>query len=139
MKARRFIETASRPEMGERDPGVTRIPKDRRNRAESENEQEQIKIRPAKFTAQAADEQEHEQNGYQLEGVGKLAEKSETDEQAGQRPPPGKIRRAFERQPERVERRHPEKDRERIDRQHEAAEIEDGRDIERDHGPEAGQ
>ena len=71
--------------------------------------------------------------------VGKLAEKSEANEQTGQWPPPGKARCAFERQPERVKRCHPEKDRKRIDRQNETAEIEDRRDIERDHGPKAGE
>ena len=124
--------------MRQGDPGVVRIPNDRRNRAESENEQEQIKIGPPKFPTQSRQE-EDKNDRDQLERVGELAEKSEADEEPGERPPPGKERAAFERKPEAVERRYPEENRERIDRQDEAAEIEDRRDIQRDHRPETGQ
>jgi hypothetical protein len=92
MKARYFVETAARLEVGQRDPGVARIPNNRRDRAKTKNQQEQIKIRPAKFAAQAPDENEHEQNRYQFDCIGKFAEKSEADEQTGQWPPPGKVR-----------------------------------------------
>ena len=66
MKARYFVETAARLEVGKRDPGVARIPNNRRNRAKTKNQQEQIKIRPAKFATQARDENEHEENRYQV-------------------------------------------------------------------------
>src|SRR4029077_3653319 len=70
MKARYFVETAARLEVGQRDPGVARIPNNRRDRAKTENQKEQIKIRPAKFAAQAPDENEHEQNRYQFDCIG---------------------------------------------------------------------
>lgn len=49
MKTGRFVEAAALFEMLQGDPGVVRIPNDRRNRTEGENEQEQIQVGPQKF------------------------------------------------------------------------------------------
>ncbi len=139
MKAGRVIEAAPRLEMRERDPGVLGIPNERRNGAERADEKEQIKTRPHKFAAQLPGEKEDQQNREQLECVGEFAEKAKADEQPGERPPPGKPGAPLEGEPEGVKRRYPEENRERIDRQDEAAEIENGGDIKRDHSPEAGE
>ena len=52
--------------------------------------------------------------------------------------PERKLRALFNREPEGEHRRHPKEDRERIDRHDERADVENRRDIERDHRPKAG-
>ena len=139
MKTGRFVEAAARFEMRERDPGVLRIPNDRRNGAEGENERGANKGSAAEIRDAIRGRRRTSKNRDQLERVGEFAEKPKADEQPGERPPPGKERAPLERKPEGVERRHPEENRERIDRHDEAAEIENRRHVQRDDSPETGE
>ena len=54
METGRVLEAAAGSEVREGDPGVLRIPDDRRNRAEREDEEEEVKIWPNEFATQAA-------------------------------------------------------------------------------------
>src|SRR5476649_1330558 len=110
--------------MRQRDPGVLRVPDDRRQRAKREDGEEKIEAGSPEFPAQSRNECKDEHDGDELESVGVLAKKSDPNQQTRDRPEPGKIRAALESQPERVYGCHPEENRERIDCHEEIADVE---------------
>src|SRR5207245_1217654 len=135
-KANIFGKTAARAQVAQCDPGVLRIPDNRRKRADNENREQPIQTRSFEFLSQPRGKREHEQHANDLKRVRITTQKSETDQQSGQRPPKRKLRTFFSGEPEGKHCRHPKEDRQRIRRDYERTDVENGRDIERDHGPE---
>src|SRR3984893_5291050 len=123
--------------MRQGDPGVLRIPDDRRQGADCEGGEEKIEAGPLEFAAEPRDERKHEHDGNKLKSVREFAEESEAGEQTGRRPEPGKLRTALESQPESEHRGCPKEDRERIDRHEEIADVENRTRVEREHRPES--
>src|ERR1700720_1928868 len=81
-----FSETAARAQMQERDPGVLRVPDDRRNGAECKEPNQGVQTRSFEFLPKARHKSKHKQHRDDLECVRVSAKKSETNEQPGQRP-----------------------------------------------------
>src|SRR5438552_7600492 len=124
--------------MGQRDPGMLRVPDDRWQSADREGREERIEAGLLEFPAQSRDEGENEPDGDELESIRVFTKESKADKQTRHRPEPGKIRTALQGQPERAHGRRPEKDRERIDRHEDIAEVEKRDRVEREHRPKSG-
>ena len=69
--------------MHRRDPGMLRVPDDRRDRANHEDPEQPIKPRTLKLLTQPRREGEYQQNTDDFECVGESAEKSQTNQQSG--------------------------------------------------------
>ena len=112
--------------MRQRDPGVLRVPDDRRDRAERETPSSGIKSGPLEFPAQPRNQREHEHDGDQLKCVRVFAEKSEADraDRSAARTSENRGLRSSASQNVNMA-ADPKKDRERIDRHDETADVED--------------
>src|ERR1700680_2407708 len=125
-KGESFLETAPRTQMRECDPGVLRIPKDGRDRADNEYCDENIQSGAFEFWSQTRSKRDDEQDRDQFQRIGVFAEKTETDEQSGQRPVKRKARTFLGGKPKGEHGRHPKEDRQRIDGHDERTDVEDG-------------
>src|SRR5437588_13002563 len=94
------IERAARTQMTDRGPHAVRVPNDRRNGADREDDEQQIQRGPTEFTTVARHKCEHRDDRDELKCVRVFAKETEPDEQAGEGPPPRKFRAALERTPE---------------------------------------
>src|SRR5438477_1785819 len=121
--------------MSERDPSMLRVPGDRRDRAKRENSEQPVQTWSLEFLPQPRRKDENEKHTDDFKGVRKSTQKSETDQQASQRPPKRKTQALFNREPKRKHRCDPKEDRQRIGGHHKRADIEYRRNVERDHGP----
>src|SRR6266849_3319520 len=121
--------------MNQRDPGVLRVPNDRRNCTNDKNAEQPVQARSFEFLPEPRSKSENEQDAYDFEGVDPSTQKSKADQQSSHGPVERKLRTLFNREPKREHCRHPKTYRQRVRRYDKRAHIENGCDIERDHGP----
>jgi hypothetical protein len=108
--AERLIEPTARLQMRERDPGVFRVPDDRRRQTKRESAEQKIELEALEFLAMTRHERQNQQHRNELERVRVFAKKTEPDEQTSRGPEPVGLRTALQRQPESEHGRRPKKD-----------------------------
>src|SRR5712691_1491330 len=108
-----LAQTPSGAQMNKRDPGMLRVPHDRRNCANDEKSEQPIQTRFFEFLPKSRREEENQENANDFEGVRKSTQESKADQQSSQRPPKRKARALFNREPKSKHRRHPKEDRQR--------------------------
>ena len=86
MEAEALLNTAARAQMRQRDPGVLRVPDNRRDCAKSKNSEEQIQAGPRKLLSEPRSQREHKQNRHKLERVRIFGEKSKANQQSSEQP-----------------------------------------------------
>ena len=109
-KADVFRQTAACLQMRRRDPGMLRVPDDRRDGADNKTSEQPVQTRPFEFLAEPGRQSENEQGAHDFQGVDPATQKSKADQQSGQRPVERKLRTLFNREPKGKHRRHPKKD-----------------------------
>ena len=79
MKPEAALETSARAQVRKRDPGMLRVPHNGRNRAKSENHEQQVQPGTLELLSEPGCQGEHEESRNQLKGVGIFGKKTKAN------------------------------------------------------------
>src|SRR4029453_15333632 len=100
MEPKALVDAPARAQMRQRNPGMLRVPDNRRDGAKREHDEQRIQTGPRKLLSEPGRQGEHEQNRNKLECVRVFGKKSKPNQQSGERPKQRETRTLFQRQPE---------------------------------------